>query len=213
MLELLDRFLFPTECLDDTDTRDGFLDLSVEFTQNFLLLGKELAGVGGNDTGQNEDQHHADERYPGQYPAEREHDTEDAQNGESIGQKLGQGVGNGRADVVHIVGQTAHEFTVLPPVEKGERQGFHDGKERGANVVHDALTDRCHEKLLEKARQPVTQIQSEQQQQQRERRTATVDGRDRATDDKRGEDGGGGGQSGQQQNPAQTLPAAAGQIP
>ena len=147
-LKLLCHFGFPAKGLYHVQSGNTFLHLSVELSQNLLLLGKQLPRMLCNRAGQQKDKPYGYKGNTGQWQAEPQHNAQYAYNRKTICHQLRKRIRNGGTDIVHIIGQTAHQLTMLPAVKEGKRKCFHFFKQRAADMKNDSLSDGRHKKLL-----------------------------------------------------------------
>jgi hypothetical protein len=211
--EFLFHLRFASEGLDDGKAGDAFLHLAVQDAQVFLLGGEEPARMPGDDRGQKINENHAGQGDQRQQRAQAQHHDKDAEDGKAVGQQQRQRIGDGRADVVDVIGQPAHQFAVLAAVEEHQRQGLDLVKQRLADAGDHALADGRHQILLQEFHQPVAEIQETQAHEHHGDRIPGPDQGHCLAGQVRGKDGRGGAQGGQEQDDAQPAPASFGQIP
>ena len=113
---------FVVENLDDLLSEHGFFDLPVQGAKSFLLLA-EITGAAFADKAERQ-QHNPQHDHDGdcQERAEENHHDENADDGDNRGDYLDQALLQGHVDIVNIIGETAHQFTMRLAVKVADRQ-------------------------------------------------------------------------------------------
>ncbi len=164
-IELLDAGALVVEHLDDLLAVDGLLDVAVDSAQRRLLRRIVLVARRADPAAQLHEQrheHHRDERQPN---VGVEHHGERADQRHRAGNDAQQAVIQHGADVVHVVGEAAHDLAVVLGVVKAHRQRLQLVEQVVAQLLNRALRHLDDQPALEIRAGDADQIGRAQQRQ------------------------------------------------
>ena len=97
---------------------------------------------------------------------EHEHEDDHADQAEHAGNQLAEAGGQDVGDVLHIVGQAAHQVAVGVLVEEAHRQSLQPGEQVRAHVAHGALGYPGHQVGLQPGARRADDVGDDHQTQQ-----------------------------------------------
>ena len=172
--ELLLAHALVVEHLHDLLSGHGLLDVAVDRAQRRLLGGVEPATALHDEHAALEEQrqeHHGDQRQP---DVGVDHHHQRAQQRGCAGDHRNHRVVQHGADVVHVVGEAAHDFAVVVGVEVAHGQLLQLLKQVVADALHGALGHAHHQPVLQKGRQHRHQVGAQQHDQHRQKGADTL---------------------------------------
>ena len=166
--ELLLAHALVVEHLHDLLSGHGLLDVAVDRAQRRLLGGVEAAAALHDEHAALEEQrneHHGDQRQP---DVGVDHHHQRAHQRGRTGDHRNHRIVQHLADVVHVVGEAAHDFAVVVGVEVAHGQLLQLGEQIPANALHGALGHAHHQPVLQKGRQHAHDVGAQQHDQHRQ---------------------------------------------
>ena len=163
-LEIFHHVLFAAKDLHNLRARDRLFHHAIQFAERGLLLLEEAARVLGDAAQHKHAQRNREAGDDRELPAQGKHHGKRDHHGDDAGKHLRERVGKHIGNIVHIVGQAAHQLAVRFGIEKTQWQLLQALEQIRADDAHRMLRHIHQQQRLPQRAQPAAQVQQEHKQ-------------------------------------------------